>query len=189
MSNVIFILEPRMPNNDAYTAIKSIIAQQREALLIAISNVRGNPVKEVIKEYRATLVPLIHELHSLGYPIVRFYIDHSLITFVNEHRYHISVLHTLYKYLHRSRGLLNSCSIRQLQHQVETLRPCGTVHIHNNYNPTSPSTIRIHLPHMFYTQLHFLEVILVGGLPALACRYFQSFYFWHKTVYSFYKPK
>ena len=190
-----FHLESGLPNSDAHRAMKSIVAQQRAALVKAgklTFLIRGSRrekeeyIEDVIKEYRATLVPSITKLHSLGYPIISFYTDHIIFIHVrNEHRF-MSVLHTLRTSLHHYQGLTKSCSQKHLQkHGKQQL--CGIVHIYNKHDSEFLASMKssIRVPHMFYIQIDFLEVLLVGGVTEFACKVFQSFKIWCHTVYPF----
>ena len=44
---------------------------------------------------------------------------------------------------------------------------------------------RIHVPHMFYIQLQFLEIVLVGGLTQTECLHYQNFKVWFSTHFPF----
>ena len=200
MPNVHFILESRMSKSDAHTALKSLVEQQRAAHLKAWKRTfesdlsyreQEEYVQDVIKEYRATLEPLIIKLHSLGYPIIRFYIEHLIFIHVrNEHRY-MSVLHTLRTYLHHYQGRTKLCSQKHLQ-DLNKPKLCGIVHIQNIQDPVSRISIfikkRIRVPHMFYIHIQFLEILLVGGVTENACKDYQSFKIWCITVYPFAAP-
>ena len=197
MSSVHFIIESRMTNSDAHTAMKSIVAQQRAAVVKAWKLTMQSHryygeqeefVNGVIKEYRATLVPSIIKLHSLGYPIISFYIDHLIYIHVrNEPRYK-SVLHTLRRHLHHYQGRTKLCSQKLLQERsIPEL--CGIVHIRNIHDPVTVQYVHqkrnIRVPHMFYIHIQFLEVLLVGGVSEHACNSYQSIIIWCRTVYPF----
>ena len=195
MSNVYFIIDPRLPNSDAHTAMKSIVAQQRAALMkagklmfriVGSQREQKKHIKDVFKEYRATLVPSITKLHSLRYSIISFYIDHLIfIQFKNKHRY-MSVLHTLIADLHHFQSLTKSCLQKHLQERRQQ-QICGIVHIHNQADSQTlvSMTKIIRVSHMFYIRIQFLEILLVGGVTEHACKAYHSFKIWCHTVYPF----
>ena len=43
----------------------------------------------------------------------------------------------------------------------------------------------IKVPHMFYIQLQFLEIVLVGGLRQRECALYQNVKVWYSTVFPF----
>ena len=169
------------------SARSDILSQQKTALLKAYTEVeQGYENSDVINTYRRTLVPSITALHSIGYPIISFYIDHIIYTHIRRHRYETSVLETFTTYLSTSRVLADSCLQKHVQHRKQEL--CGVIHVHNKYDEDirSYDWYDIHIPHFFYTQLHILEVILVGWIGPYACLHFQSFEFFYDTLYPFY---
>ena len=168
------------------SALSEILMRQKTALLKAYAEIDQNiPNVDVINTYRRTLVPSVAALHSIGHPIISFYIDHIIYTHIKRHGYVTSVLETFTTYLYTCRVLADSCLLKHVQHDKQQL--CGFIHVHNIANTAtlSYSWYDIQIPHIFYTQLHFLEMILVGGITPMACPYFQSFEIYYDTNYPF----
>ena len=172
-------------------SVHPILLRQRAALSEAFESMRrGTDPDDVMYKYRAAIVPTLGALHSVGYPIISFYIEHILFSNIDfyTHRY-VSLLDSLRHTLNISQNFVPSCLYNRLtpdQVRVKNM-PCGTGYIYKkNEDKYSVMTrVAISVPHLFYTQIHFLEVIVVGGLSEDECLNFQSFKVWYSTGYPF----
>ena len=172
-------------------SVHPILLRQRTALSEAFEAMRGGTdPDDVIYKYRVAIVPTIVALHSAGYPIISFYIDHMLFTNIAIHTHRsVSLLDSLRHILNISRIFVQSCLYNRVRpdHVYVKNMPCGNGYIHNNkvdeYSIMSRVTISV--PHLFYIHVQFLEVITVGGLSEDECLNFQSFKVWYETAYPF----
>ena len=157
--------------------LDSIVIRQKSSLSKAYNKakVRGS-LHSAILQYRKTLRQSIVDLHSLGYPVLSFYVDNHLSHRISSHN-HMSLVDTVYKLLYISKNFAQSCLIYGTN--IENTYLCGIVHLHKLYNKHMVQAIRhvyvIHVPHMFYIQLQFLEIVLVGGLTQTECMLYQNF--------------
>ena len=172
------------------SSVKQIILQQKTALSEAFKETQNNINRnEVINKYRTAVVPSLVALHSLGYSITSFHIDYILFNVILRYQ-HLSVLDTSNEYMNICRAFVRSCFFNHLGRGYADPKPmlCGAAHIHNIYDDELRaliSLVSIDVPHLFYTKIHFVEVIAVGGLSDNGCEYFQSFNFWCHTDYPF----
>ena len=172
-------------------SVYPILLRQKTALSEAFEEMRrGTLDDDVIHKYRVAIVPSLIALHSVGYPIISFYIDHILFTNIDVHTHrYVSLLDSLRHTLNISRIFVQSCLYNRLSHDHVYVKnmPCGTGYIHKNkgeeYSVVTQVTIAV--PHLFYVQIKFLEVIAVGGLSEDECLNFQSFKVWYATAYPF----
>ena len=172
-------------------SVYPILLRQKAALSEAFEAMRrGTPDDDVIHMYRVAIVPSLVALHSVGYPIISFYIDHILFTNIDFHTHrYVSLLDSLRHTLNISRIFVQSCLYNRLRPERDYVKnmPCGTGYIYNikgdEYSVVTQVTIAV--PHLFYIQIKFLEVIAVGGLSEDECLNFQSFKIWYATDYPF----
>ena len=173
--------------------VDAIVLGQKVALSNTVKNQKlGFTLAEITLQYQNKLRQSIVDLHSLGYPIISFYIDYSLSSKISNYP-HTSLLNTMYKLVYISSQLEHSCLQYSTSRKKTRKSLCGIVHIHNPYGmPSMPSVHRykilIMVPHIFYVQLQFLEIALVGGLTPKECNEFQAFRVWHGTIFPF-SPK
>ena len=124
--------------------------------------------------YKNTLRQSVIDLHSLGYPILSFYIDHHLSSRLCDQQ-HNTLVNTIYKLMYTTANFAHSCSLDTAQGRRVSL--CGSVHLHNLQNiQTEKFTkidYRIQVPHMFYIDLQFIEIILLGGFKQYECEFYQ----------------
>ena len=170
--------------------VDAIVLGQKVALSNTVINQKlGFKLAESTLQYQNKLKQYIVDLHSLGYPIISFYVDYPLSSKISNHP-HTSLLNTMYKLAHISSKLEHSCLQYTTPHRKTRKSVCGIAHIHNPYGmPSMPSVHRykilIMVPHIFYVQLQFLEIALVGGLTPTECNEFQAFRVWHGTMFPF----
>ena len=172
-------------------SVHPILLRQGAALSEAFEAIRrGTHPDDVIDKYRVDIVLTLVVLQSVGYPIISFYIDHILFTNIDVHTHrYVSLLDSLRHTLNISRIFLQSCLYNRLSPDYVHVKnmPCGTGYIYNKIGKEYSVTTRvaISVPHLFYTQLQFLEVIAIGGLSEDECLNFQSFKVWYATAYPF----
>ena len=124
--------------------------------------------------YKNTLRQSVIALHSLGYPVMSFYIDHHLSSRLSDQQ-HNTLVSTIYKLMYTTGRFAHSCLLDTAQGRRVSL--CGSVHLHNLQSiQTEKFTkidYRMRVPHMFYIQLQFLEIIFLGGLREHECERYQ----------------
>ena len=172
-------------------SVHPILLRQEAALSEAFEAIRHKTHHDDgINKYRVAIVPTIVALQSVGYPIISFYIDHILFTNIDiyTHRY-VSLLDSLRHNLNISRIFLQSCLYNRVRPDYVHVKnmPCGTGYIYNKIGEEYSifARVAISVPHLFYTQIRFLEVIVVGGLSEDECLNFQSFKIFYATAYPF----
>ena len=171
----------------------AIALEQNAALSDAFKKQeQGFTLDQIVLQYQKSLRKSIVDLHSLGYPVISFYIDHPLSSKISNQE-HTSLVDTMHSLAFISSRLKQSC----LQYKnITSAQPsgksvCGSVHMHNLPNMYSMQsvehayTIIIMVPHMFYIQVQFLEIILIGGFMPDECVGFQSFTIWRNTILPF----
>ena len=172
-------------------SVHPILLRQRTALSEAFEAIRrGTDPDDVMYKYRGDIVPTLVALHSVGYPIISFYIDHILFTNIDVHTHrYVSLPDSLRHTLNISQVFVQSCSYDPLSmdHAYVKNMPCGTGYTYNKIGDeySVKTRVAISVPHLFYIQLKFLEVIAVGGLSEDECLNFQSFKLWYTTSYPF----
>ena len=190
MSDTWIFLESAMYTYGVPSSVHPIVLQQKAALSEAYKGIQNNIHRdEVINKYRTAVVPSLVALHSLGYSITSFHIDYMLFNVILRYQ-HLSVIDTLNDYMNICHVFVRSCFYNHLGQGYADPKPmlCGAAHIHNRQNDGSQlqtSVVSISIPHLFYTKIHFVEIIAVGGLTDNGCRSFQSFNFWCQTDYPF----
>ena len=152
---------------------------------------QGITLDQTILQYQTSLRQVLVDLHLLGYPLVSFYIDHPLSAKIYNHQ-HTSLLDTMYSLVCISNRFKYSCLQYTPPHQLPLISGCGSVHMHNLHDMYSMQghrqhryIISIRVPHMFYIQIQFLEIILVGGFMSKECFGFQSFAIRRNTIFPF----
>ena len=130
----------------------------------------------IVSQYQKTLKQSIIDLHTLRYPIISFYVDHHIAHNIFHHQ-HISLENTIHTMMIIASELAHTCLRDVTQQNPMKKSLCGMVHLHNVQSKEStsslPYTHRIQVPHMFYIELQFLEIILVGGWRLSECVYYQ----------------
>ena len=130
-------------------------------------NITANRYKNILRQS-------VIDLHSLGYPILSFYIDHHLSSRLSDQQ-HNTFVNTIYKLMYTTGRLAHSCLLDTAQGRRVSL--CGSVHLHNLQSIHSEKFTKIYytmqVPHMFYIHLQFLEIILLGGLRQYECERYQ----------------
>ena len=171
-----------------YEDVDAIALGQREALSNAFrKHEQGDTLDDIISQYHTSLRQFFVVLHSLGYPVISFYIDHPLSTKVSNHP-HTSLMGTMHSLTFISRRLKQSCLQNRSSNNASI---CGSAHMHNLRNLHSMQSVEhrytliIKVPHMFYVNAQFLEIILVGGFMPNECLGFQSFTVWRNTIFPF----
>ena len=171
----------------------AIALEQNAALSDAFrKHEQGVTLDQIVLQYQKSLRQSLVDLHSLGYPVISFYIDHPLSSKISNHR-HTSLVDTMQILAYITSQLTRSClqysNITSEERSGKSV--CGSVHMHNLPNMYSMQsvdhryTIIIMVPHMFYIQVQFLEIILVGGFTRAECVGFQSFTIWRNTIFPF----
>ena len=126
------------------------------------------------KRYKNTVRQSVIALHTLGYPILSFYIDHHLFSRLSDQK-HITLVNTIYKLMDTIGRSAHSCSQDTAQGHKVSL--CGSVHLHNlqsiQYQKFTKIYYIMRVPHMFYIQLQFLEITFLGGLREHECKRYQ----------------
>ena len=170
----------------------SILLRQNASLSKAFNETHhGRSMDSIVSQYRKTLKQSIVDLHSLGYPIIRFYVDHHLVHNISNHQ-HISLAHTVHTMRMIGSKMAQTCLLHGTQQKAMKKSLCGMVHLHNLHNLKSTESVqykhRIQVPHMFYIQVQFLEIILVGGSKISDCILNQFLQVEHVTIFPF-SPK
>ena len=152
--------------------MNSIVLRLKESLSQAYDNSRnGSSTNRIIDQYKYRLKQSVIDLHSLGYPILSFYIDDHLSLILSNHQ-HNTLVSTIYKLLYTTGRFAHSCSTIK-----RTRSLCGYVHLHNLQSIHSAKFTKHYytmlVPHMFYIHLQFLEIILLGGLRPYECEHYQ----------------
>ena len=169
--------------------------KQKLAFYNVITQLRkGASLNQTILQYQTSLRQISVDLHSLGYPMISFYVDNALSNKISNHQ-HTSLVDTMHKLAYISNRLKHSCLQYTPVHELPRrprISACGSVHMHNLHDMHSMQgrsqyfyTISIMVPHMFYIQIQFLEIILVGGFLPDECYGFQSFTMWRNTIFPF----
>ena len=83
-----------------------------------------------------------------------------------------------------------TCSKNRIsQQKADNKSLCGNVHLHNFDRMHSTKSLlyvyNIKVPHMFYIQLQFLEIVLVGGLRQRECALYQNVKVLYYTIFPF----
>ena len=154
----------------------------KESLSSAYNSSRNGTLMNTVTQYKNILRQSVIALHSLGYPILSFYIDHHLSSRLFNQQ-HITLVNTIYKLMYTTARLAHSCSLDTAQGRRVSL--CGSVHLHNLQSVQTEKftkiDYRLQVPHMFYIDLEFLEIILWGGFKQYECELYQylkiSYYF------------
>ena len=163
--------------------VNSILLRLKESLSEAHRDSRHGTFKEkTLFHYKNRLRREVSALHSLGYPILSFYVDHHLSSRLSGQQ-HNTLVNTIHKLMYTTRRFAHSCSQDTAHGRSVSL--CGSVHLHNLQSIHSGKfTMHIYgmqVPHMFYIQLQFLEIILLGGLRPYECERYQFL----KVIYFF----
>ena len=141
---------------------------------------RGASIDRTVLLYKNTLRQSVVDLHSLGYPILSFYVDHHLSSTLSNHQ-HNTLVSTIHKLQYTTGRFAHSCTLDTVHQQNVSL--CGYVHLHNLQNINTDKFTKhlytMQVPHMFYIHLHMLEIILLGGLSPLECRVYQYLTMWY----------
>ena len=164
----------------------SIVLRLKASLSEAYKDSRhGTSTDRTISRYYNTLKQSVIDLHSLGYPILSFYLDHHLSSRLSDQQ-HSTLVNTIYKLMYTTGRLAHSCSQDTTHGRRKSL--CGPVHLHNLQSIHSEKFTVHHyimqVPHMFYIQIQFFEVILLGGLRPYECERYQFI----KVTYFFVLP-
>ena len=141
----------------------------------------------IISQYRKTLRQFIVDLYLLGYPIISFYVDHHLAHNI-AYQHHITLANTVQTMMVISSEFAHTCYVAD-QNTVK-ISLCGMIHAHNlpsmHSKLSMPHVHEIRIPHMFYIQLQFLEIILVGGWRLSECNSYQVIKVWHFMIFPFF---
>ena len=169
--------------------LDSIVLHQKSSLFEAYNKAKNKgSIDSAILQYTNTLKQTVLDLHSLGYPVLSFYVDHHLSHKINSQE-HISLVDTISRLLYISKNFAHSCL--QNGTNTENTYLCGVAHLHNTYNkpyvqPPQPLQIyRIKVPLMFYIQLQFIEIVLEGVIRSTECYLYQYFKVWSATYFPF----
>ena len=166
----------------------SILQRQKASLSKAFNDTHhGRSMAAIVLQYQKTLKQSIVDLHSLGYPIISFYVDHHLVHNISNLQ-HVSLANTFHTMKIIASEFAQTCLVYVSQRKmVKTL--CGMVHLHNLHNMQLTNSVRykqtIQVPHMFYIQVQFLEIILVGGSRITDCVLNQFSQVEHVTIFPF----
>ena len=163
--------------------VNSILLRLKESLSEAYRDSRlGTSKEKTLFQYKNRLRQEVSALHSLRYPIVSFYVDHHLSSRLSDQQ-HNTLVNTIYKLMYTTERFAHSCSQDTAHGRRMSL--CGSVHLHNLQSIQSEKftmqIYRMQVPHMFYIQLQFLEIILLGGLRPYECVRYQFL----KLIYIF----
>ena len=155
--------------------IDSIVLRMKESLSKAYKDSRNGPsMDRTVAQYKNSLRQSVLDLHSLGYPLLSFYIDHHLSDILSN-QHHILLVNSIYKLFYTSGRFALSCSQGTTQKRKGSL--CGYVHLYKLQSIHSAKftklTYRMQVPHMFYIELRMLEIILLGGLNLYECERYQ----------------
>ena len=167
-----------------------IVQMQKDALSAAYRAREENvlPMHSIVAQYKASIRQSIVDLHAFGYPIISFYIDEILAKMVSKTQF-TSLEGNIFSLC----VLIVKLSIACVQyHDISKANNslCGALHMHN-FSIIASSTTEgyhsylIHVPHLLYIHVQFLEIVLFGGLTKRACYRYQSFQLWHVTNYPF----
>ena len=166
----------------------SIVLRQNSSLYKAFNETQqvNRSLDSIVSEYRKTLRQFIVDLHLLGYPIISFYVDHHLVHNI-AYQHHITLANTLQTMMVISSEFAHTCYVAD-QNPVK-ISLCGMIHAYNLPSMHSklpmPYVHEIRIPHMFYVQLQFLEIILVGGWRLSECNSYQVIKVWHFMIFPF----
>ena len=168
----------------------SVVLEQRASLAKAFYDTQqGVSMNSIVLQYQDNIRQTLVKLHSLGYPILSFYIDQYLTYKIAIH-HHISVVDSVYILKYISGKFQNTCVQNTTSYEKsENSYLCGNIHLTNVVTMHSAVYLIHHytikVPHMFYIRLQFLEIILVGGLRDHECGLYQFVKVWHSSFFPF----
>ena len=169
--------------------VLSIVLRQNASLSKAFNETYyGISMESIVLQYRRTLKQFVIDLHLLKYPIISFYVDHHLAHNIANHQ-HISLANTVHTMMVIASEFTHTCLRYTTQRNPVKTSLCGMMHLYNLQSLDSTSSLsyihRIQVPHLFYVQLQFLEIILVGGWRLDECVHYQGFKVFHYTMFPF----
>ena len=168
--------------------VLSIVVRQNSSLYKAFNETQqvNRSRDSIVSQYVKTLRQFLVDLHVLGYPIISFYVDHHLAHNIASH-HHVTLANTVQTMMVISSEFAHTCYVAD-QNPIKTSL-CGVIHTHNLPSMHSKLSIpfihQIRIPHMFYLQLEFLEIILVGGWKLSECNSYQVIKVWHFMIFPF----
>ena len=156
----------------------SIVLRQESLLSKAFNETHHRrSIDVIVSQYRKTLKQSIIDLHSLSYPIISFYVDHHIAHNIFHHQ-HITLEDTMHTMMIIASEFAQTCLRYVTPKNPVKTSLCGMIHIHNLHNMHSTNSLTIiqtiKVPHMFYIQLQFLEIVLVGGWERSECLSYQA---------------
>ena len=166
-----------------------IVQIQKDSLSAAFRALEERvPMHSIAAQYQASIRQSIVDLHALGFPIISFYLDDVLTKMISKTQFTSMEGNILSLFFLIVKLPLACVQYHDLSKANNSL--CGALHLHNLNILSSSTTVRshsyiIHVPHFFYINVHFLEIVLFGGLTKSACYRYQSFKLWHVTKYPF----